>query len=221
MIKFFKTLLPLDIQYFADGGEGEPQPQNGGAQQQNDPHDQQHQQQQEPQQAQQQPQEKVFTQEDVNNLIAKEKKRVQEKFLKELGVDDFENAKEGLQKFKEWQESQKTEQEKQAERLQALEKERSSLAEENNSLKSQLAALKAGVKAESVDDVVVLAQKYVSDEVDIDKAIQQVLEKYPHFKAQQEQQQEVPKPHFTTGQHQTTGGANNDPFLAKLAKYHK
>lgn len=206
----FKTLLPLDIQYFG-GSEGEQQT-NGDNQQ---PTEQQSNQQHEPHQ------DKTFTQEDVNNLIAKEKKKATEKLLKELGIEDFENAKEGLQKFKEWQESQKTEQEKQAELLQTLEKEKNTLAEENNNLKTQLAALKAGVKVESVEDVVVLAQKYVSDEVDIDKAIQQVLEKYPHFKAQQEQQQEVPKPHFTTGQHQTTGGANNDPFLAKLAKYHK
>lgn len=206
----FKTLLPLDIQYFG-GTEGQPQ-ESGNNQQPNEPH-QNHQQESQ--------QDKTFTQEDVNNLIAKEKKKSTEKLLKELGIEDFENAKEGLQKFKEWQESQKTEQEKQAELLQTLEKEKNTLAEENNNLKTQLAALKVGVKAESVEDVVVLAQKYVSDEVDIDKAIQQVLEKYPNFKAQQEQQQEVPKPHFTTGQHQTTGGANNDPFLAKLAKYHK
>lgn len=205
----FKTLLPLDIQYFG-GTEGQPQ-ESGNNQQPNEPH-QNHQQESQ--------QDKTFTQEDVNNLIAKEKKKATEKILKDLGIEDFENAKEGLQKFKEWQESQKTEQEKQAEILQTLEKEKNTLAEENNNLKTQLAALKAGVKAESVEDVVVLAQKYVSDEVDIDKAIQLVLEKYPHFKAQQEPQQEQ-KPTFTTGQHQTSSSTSNDPFTAKLAKYQK
>lgn len=208
----------LNLQFFAadtgNGGattEGNQQPTDsnvGGNAQQQDTQNQQ----------QDTTQSKSFSQEDVNNLIAKEKKKATEKILKDLGIEDFENAKEGLQKFKEWQDSQKTEQEKQAELLQTLEQEKSTLAKENEDLKTQLAALKADVKAESVEDVVVLAHKYVSDEVDIDKAIQMVLEKYPHFKKQQESQQEQ-KPQFTTGQHQTSGSGNNDPFAAKLAKY--
>lgn len=35
-----------------------------------------------------------------------------------------------------------------------------------------------------------------------------------------EKKEEEPKPNFTTGQHQSSGG-NNDPFDAKLAKYKK
>lgn len=35
----------------------------------------------------------------------------------------------------------------------------------------------------------------------------------------EQQQEEPPKPSFTTGQHQTSGTGNNDPFAAKLAKY--
>jgi hypothetical protein len=216
----FTNLLKytLNLQFFAadtgNGGattEGNQQPTDsnvGGNAQQQEPQNQQ----------QDSTQSKSFSQEDVNNLIAKEKKKATEKFLKELGIDDFENAKEGLQKFKEWQESQKTEAEKQAEKLQTLETENGTLTEENKSLKAQLSALKAGVNAESVEDVVVLAQKYVSDEVDFDTAVQKVLEKYPHFKGQQEEPQEPSKPTFLTGQHQTQGH-NNDPFAAKLAKY--
>jgi len=201
MIK--NRFLPLDLQFFSaeEGGQtGDQQPEQqpaGG--------EQTHQQEQQP--------EKTFTQEDVNNLIAKESKKAQEKLLKQLGIDDFKNAKEGLQKFREWQESQKTEAEKQAERLQALEQEKGTLAEENATLKAQLSALKAGVNAESVEDVVVLAKNLVNDDVDMDAAIQKVLEKYPHFKGQQEQQQEQ-KPSFTTGQHQKPGKL--DDFAAVL-----
>ena len=203
-------LLPLNLQFFADGGEEQSdQTDNSGGENQKQGTD-----------SQQQSEEKTFTQEDVNNLIAKEAKKAQEKLLKQLGIDDFKNAKEGLQKFKEWQDSQKTEAEKQAEKLQALEQEKDTLAEENKSLKAQLSALKAGVNAESVEDVVVLAQKYVSEDVDFDNAVQKVLEKYPHFKGQQEEHQEH-KPSFTTGQHQTSGIGGNDPFAAKLAKYQK
>src|SRR5690606_24702469 len=129
---------------------------------------------------------KTFTQEDVNNIVAREVKKTQEKLLKQLGIEDFNSAKEGLQKFREWQEAQKTEAEKQAERLQKLETDYQSVASENEMLKAQLSALKAGVNPDSVQDVVILAKAMVNDELDMDQAIQKVLEKYPHFKAQQQ-----------------------------------
>lgn len=36
---------------------------------------------------------------------------------------------------------------------------------------------------------------------------------------EEEKEPEPPKPTFTTGQHQTEGNKDNDPFAAKLAKY--
>src|SRR5690606_25432631 len=62
-----------------------------------------------------------FYQEDINNIVARKVKKAQEKMLKQLGIEDFQSAKEGLQKFREWQDAQKTEAEKQAERLKELE----------------------------------------------------------------------------------------------------
>lgn len=159
----------------------------------------------------------TFSQEDVNNIVAREAKKAQEKLLKQLGIEDFDNAKEGFQKFQEWQESQKTEAEKQAEQLEELQSENESKDTTINQLQAQLSALKTGVIADSVEDVVALAKNYVSDDVDMDTAIKQVIEKYPHF-AKEEQEQEE-KPNFTTGQHQSNGNKNNDPFMAKLAKY--
>src|SRR5690625_3026862 len=157
----------------------------------------------------------TFSQEDVNNIVARESKKAQEKLLKQLGIEDFDNAKEGFQKFQEWQESQKTEVEKKAEQLEKLQSENESKDTTINQLQAQLSALKTGVIADSVEDVVALAKNYVSDDVDMDTAIKQVIEKYPHFaKAEQEE-----KPNFTTGQHQSNGNKNNDPFMAKLAKY--
>jgi hypothetical protein len=199
----------LNLQFFAAEGEGGGQPgdqqpvnQAGGEQNPQDG-------------GQNQQQEKMLPQSEVNNLIAKEKKKATEKILRDLGIDDFENAKEGLKKFKEWQESQKSEAQKLSDRLQALEKEKGSLSEENERLKAQLSALKAGVKADSVEDVVVLARNYLSDDVDMDQAIQKVLEKYPHFKTQQQQDEQQPqKPMFSTGQHQKDGKL--DDFAAAL-----
>jgi len=154
---------------------------------------------------------KTFTQEDVNNLVAREVKKAQEKMLKQLGIEDFQSAKEGMQRFREWQESQKTEAEKQAEQLQKLQEQSQSLAAENEQLKAKLAAVQAGVDPNSIDDVVVLAKNYLSDDVDMNAAIGKVLEKYPHFAAAQPEEK---KPKFTVGDHKKPDGL--DPFVAAL-----
>ena len=191
-----KFFVPMNLQYFSDptdggdapltdppatppaGGQSDPPPSDPPA----DPP-------------------KSFTQEDVNGIAAKEARKAQEKLLKELGIEDFENAKDGLAKFREWQDSQKTEQQKQADRLKQLETNFTTTAEENADLKAQISAMKAGVQAESVADVVLLAKPMVNDDVDMEAAIAKVVEKYPHFAGQQEDKQGDGKPSFSTGQH--------------------
>lgn len=183
----FKPFLKLDIQYFAepadnpDGGGDNPEPPTPPEQQE----------------------EKTFTQEDLNKLIAKEKKSAQESFLKSVGFEDFKNAKDGIEKFKEWQDSQKTDAEKQAAALEEAKNNLANLNGEKETLAAQLAALKAGANPDALDDLIVLAKTKVSDDVTIDDAIKQVLETYPQFKAQQEQQEEEkpPAPSFSGGTH--------------------
>lgn len=167
--------------------------------------------------------EKTFTQQDVNNIATKEARNAQEKVFKELGIEDFESAKEGMAKFREWQESQKTDAEKQKEKYTNLEKDHASISAENNSLKAQISAMKAGVNGESVEDVVALAERLVTDEVDMDSAINEVITKYPHFakEAEPEEDEEKSKPTFSTGKHVSSGSSPQDPFAARLAKYKK
>jgi hypothetical protein len=164
-------------------------------------------------QQQQQQEMKTFTQEDVNNIVAREVKKTQEKLLKQLGIDDFNSAKEGLQKFREWQESQKTEAQKQAERLQQLEQQFNAVQQEKETLLAQLAAVKAGVHADFVEDVIVLAQRLVNEDTTIDDAIAKVIEKYPHFKEAPQQPEQQPKPTFTVGTHQKSSA---DDFIKAL-----
>ena len=158
-------------------------------------------------------QDKTFTQEDLNGIVAKEAKKAQEKLLKQLGVEDFNSAKEGLTKLKEFQDAQKTEAEKQAEQLKQLEESYNNTSSENESLKAQLSALKAGVQSESINDVVVLAKTLVSDDVDMDAAIAQVIQKYPHF-AQQQVEEEPKKPSFTQGKHEKQEQSELDKWLS-------
>lgn len=146
---------------------------------------------------------KTFSQDDVNNIAAKEAKKAQEKLLKQLGVEDFNSAKEGLTKLREYQESQKTEQEKLNERLTSYESQAKESENTIFSLKAENAAIKAGITEEkNLNAVITLAKTKVSDDVDITKAIEMVVEEFPHFKGVVEEQQENPKPTFSNGTHQ-------------------
>lgn len=156
--------------------------------------------------------ENMFTQDDVNNVVAKETKKAQEKLLKKLGIEDFDNAKEGLKQFQEWKQNQMSEAEQKDEQLKTLEKNFNTTTEENASLKAQISAMRSGVHADYVEDVVTLAKNQVSDDVTIDEAIKKVVEKYPHFKGGQTEDEG--KPSFSTGKHQSEGPS--DAFAKTL-----
>lgn len=57
------------------------------------------------------PEEKLntFTQEDMNNIVAKNVKEERTKILKELGIENVDNYKKSLEAFNKYQDSQKTE----------------------------------------------------------------------------------------------------------------
>lgn len=120
---------------------------------------------------------KTFTQEEVNGLIAKESKKGLEKALKDLGVEDFKSAKEGLAKLKEYQESQKTESEKLAEQLKALNDsvtEKDKLLQESN---TKLSLLSAGIPGDRLDKYTKLIA--ITDGETLEDKIKQVLIDFP------------------------------------------
>src|SRR5690606_12781680 len=142
-------------------------------------------------------------QDDVNAIAAKEAKKAQEQLFKKLGVKDFTSVKDALTKYNEILESQKTDAQKLEERANTLEQTNADLTNQVNMLTAQLAGMKAGVNPDSLDDVIVLANKLVNDETTMDDAISKVLEKYPQFKLVQEEpkQQQEKKPKFSQGEH--------------------
>lgn len=141
----------------------------------------------------------TFTQEQVEEA----KQKQEAAFLKKLGVENLDQLKQSLKGWKEHQDSLKTEQEKTNEKLTTFE---TQLKEKDESLfnaQAQIAALKLDIKEENnLNAVITLAKTKVSDDVDITKAIEMVVEEFPHFKGVVEEPQGTPKPTFTTGQHQ-------------------
>lgn len=124
--------------------------------------------------------EKTFTQADVDKLI---KERIARERKNQL-------PKEELKAYQEWKESQKTEEEKKNEALTNAEKARLAAEERALLAETKVTCLSKGVIATSVDDVVILAKAMVTEEVTIEQAIDKVLEKYPSFKGQQQQEEQ-------------------------------
>ncbi len=128
-----------------------------------------------------QQEDKAFTQDDLNRVGTKEHSKGYNKAVKDLGFDDVESAKDALKAFQESQESQRSESEKQTEILNAKDKELEEARANNKALNAKLAAMSLGVNAESIDDVIALSERLVTDETSIEDAIKTVLGKYPHF----------------------------------------
>lgn len=155
-----------------------------------------------------------FTQEDVSNIAAKEAKKAREKILKQLGVKDVKSASEALKEFNKQKDANKTEQQKMADRAKALEEENNGLLSKTQELEAKVSAMTKGVKSDSLDDVIALAGKYVDDDTDMDAAIDKVVEKYPHFKAESttdaDDKKKKKKPKFSDGDHDASAGKQTD-----------
>jgi len=87
-----------------------------------------------------------------------------------------------LEEFRKWKESQKSEIEKQTAAYQKSEKARIEAENRISDYEAKFAALKNGVSADSVDDVVALAKLKTDKNTSLEQAIESVLEKYPQFR---------------------------------------
>ena len=122
---------------------------------------------------------RTFTQDDVNNLIAKESRKAVEKAMSELGVTDAGSAKEALAKAKELMDAQKSNEQKLAEQIKA-ESERATLAEQKAAaIEAKFAALAKGIDAGKAEKAAKLAQDYEGDT--IDAKLDAMLKDFPEF----------------------------------------
>lgn len=121
--------------------------------------------------------EKKFTQEQVNGMIKKESAKAVEKLLKDLGVDSFENAKDGIAKLKEIEDSKKTDLEKLQEQVKLLTEQQ----QEKDSIVSQkeiqIALLGANVPKEKLEQYTKLLS--ITEGDTMDSKMESVLKDFP------------------------------------------
>lgn len=115
--------------------------------------------------------EKTFTQSELNSFLKIEREKAKTAILKDLGVSDFDSAKQGLAKYLADVEAQKTDLQKANEEINKQKSFSAQLEAENKKLKTMTEAIKNGVKAECAEDFSAIVLSKVNDENDIETVI--------------------------------------------------
>ena len=165
-----KKYMPMKLQFFAengDTGQDEDGGEDGDTGQEDDDSGEED--------------EKTFTQEDLDDAIAKRLARERRKWKRQQ-----EKAKE-------------TKEEPDDKDDKKVDKELQAKADRADVLETKILCYEQGVKKDAVNDVVALAKAYLDDDTDIEDAIEEVLEKYPQFKeTDDEQDEDDGKPNIST-----------------------
>lgn len=122
---------------------------------------------------------KTFSQEDVNKLMSREKRKGRSSLIRELGLDPED--KDAVKNLKALIESSQTDKQKQE---QDLKKAQDSAAQETtraNAAERKLKVFMAGCQKDFVEEVTTLAAAKVNDDTDFDEALEEVKKKFPTF----------------------------------------
>ena len=159
-----KKLMPMNIQFFAKSSEeGKDGPDAGGDDPDGDDPDED---------GEEDSEEKKYTQKDIDDVVEKRLAREKRKWQRQQS-----------QKPKQKTDSKPKESDNDVEETEASEKIRKA-EEKAAALDLRWTCLEHDVKKDCVDDVLALAKVYQNkdDNLDIEDAIDKVLEKYPQFK---------------------------------------
>ena len=126
---------------------------------------------------------KTYTQEQLNTMMANEKRTARQAILKELGFDikDDKSFKDTMKNIKATLDAGKTQAQLDAEAKAAAETAKAEAETKAAKLEMKVAALAAGVNPEYLDDVIVLAQAKVSETTPVEKVMEEFKTKYPSF----------------------------------------
>lgn len=165
---------------------------------------------------------RTFTQAQVNKMMKAEKEKGRRSVLSELGVEDVKNAKEALEEYKKYTESQKTELQKATDDLQAANKKAAEAEERAQKAEYCLKAISLGAASESVEDLVAMATTKVNDEKDIDAVLKEMKENKAYSGFFDSADKKEDKRSQGTGNpfpnNKGTGGNSGENYGAMLAK---
>lgn len=133
--------------------------------------------------AEQTPAGKSYTQEQLNTMLANEKRTARQAILKELGfeVSNPKDYKATVKGIKATLDAGKTQAQLDAEARKTAETAKAEAEAKADMLEMKVAALAAGVNPQYLDDVIILAQAKVNDTTTVDKVITELKNKYSTF----------------------------------------
>lgn len=123
-------------------------------------------------------QERVFTQDEVSRMMAREKRQGKNSVYNELGIDPDDTS--AVQMFKAFVEAQKSDEEKRAERDAKQQQAMTDMSEKLKHAEAKAALMQAGVSADYVDDAVIIALARISadDTLDVETVAKDLKSKY-------------------------------------------
>lgn len=139
--------------------------------------------------------EKSFTQADVTRIATAEKAQGRASVLKELGLEDTEEARAAVKAYLEKRESEKSELERAKSSLSKVESEKAAAEAARLVVEHKLLALQEDADPKLVDDLVILATAKVTKEKDFAAVLKEMKPLFPNF--------------FRGGQGGGTGSAHN------------
>ena len=163
----YRTLRNLGLQFFAEGGEGggDPAAKGGDGGSEDDDEDEEG----------TGGSDKTFTQEDVNKLLAREKRKGKASVLKELGLNPED--KDAIANLKKILGEHQTDSEKKDNELKAAQDTASKETNRANKAEQKLKVLMAGCKKDFVDEVTAMALAKADEDTDFDAALEAVKKK--------------------------------------------
>lgn len=142
---------------------------------------------------------KTFTQEQVNTMMANEKRTARNALLKELGYEVKEGAKASdvVKTVKGILDAGKTQQQLDQEARTKAEEDKTAAETKASNLQAQVDVMKAGVKPDYVDDAITMLLPKVTEEKPLSKLLEEYRTKYPAW--------------FGEGSSSGTGSPTNPP----------
>jgi hypothetical protein len=212
--KFGEPLLKSNLQFFADddknddnddndddSGDGDDDNSNddsdkGGDESKND---------------------KKFTQDEMTKVATREKKQGRKSAFKEMGFKDEAEAKSQLDAFREWQKSQLSEDEKHQQEIDNANTATSEAEKRAQEAEEKLAVVIAGVRKDSIDDVLAIARVKVTDEKSLDDVLAG-MKKEDRYKSFFESEDSGSNNGTGSGLSHKKGSNKKDNIGARLAK---
>lgn len=131
---------------------------------------------------------KTYTQEEVNALLAKEKRQGKNSVLKALGLASVDEGKATIEAAQKVRDANKTAEEVAAEALTAEKTARSKAQSDLLVAQRTISVMKAGFKPEYVDDVVAIASVKVTEDKDFDAVIEEMKKTHQFYLVEQKKE---------------------------------